>query len=518
MQRARGPAVRIDIRVFGQRLDQTDLVVGVENGEVRAESRRLRVAPQHACRKRVKGADPEAVHGIADQPGDPVAHLARRLVGKGHGEDLAWPGLPRHRDMSEPRRQYPGLARTGSGQHEERPLRGLDSLALLVVEGVEIGRARGGSDQVSRHGPSYQPGRPGCGRFATAARRCPARLPFPYIRSEPQNGVAAMTRRRAQYFLRNAAVSALFSALAAGAVAAAEPPSAPNPLAAVVALESRVPAEARTAAALGTKRQGSGVVIDDAGLVLTIGYLILEAESIELSVGESRRVFADVLAYDHETGLGLVRASPSAGRGAHPHRLVRSAGPRPPGRGGERRRAPRGDRRLCRFAAGVRGLVGISAGKGDFHRARASQFRRCRADRRGRKAGRRGLVAGARRGGGKPAARRQHVRADRQPQADPRRSDRRGPRRPAVPAVARPLPAGNPRQAVRRPRPARRAPPTGPGSSPAISCSAWPARRSPPCRATTGPCGAWVRPASRCRSTCCAATGRPTSRSARSTA
>ena len=133
-----------------------------------------------------------------------------------------------------------------------------------------------------------------------------------------------MTRRRAQYFLRNAAVSALFSALAAGAVAAAEPPSAPNPLAAVVALESKVPAEARTAAALGTKRQGSGVVIDDAGLVLTIGYLILEAESIELSVGESRRVSADVLAYDHETGLGLVRASRPLGVAPIP---IGSSGP-----------------------------------------------------------------------------------------------------------------------------------------------------------------------------------------------
>ena len=103
------------------------------------------------------------------------------------------------------------------------------------------------------------------------------------------------------------ALSTLFAVLAAGTVAAAEPK--PDLLSAVVGLESKVPAEARTAAALGTKRQGSGVVIDDAGLVLTIGYLILEAESVELSVAESRRISADVLAYDHETGLGLVRAS-----------------------------------------------------------------------------------------------------------------------------------------------------------------------------------------------------------------
>ena len=118
-----------------------------------------------------------------------------------------------------------------------------------------------------------------------------------------------MTRRRAQYSFRNSVLSAVFAVLAAGTVAAAEPRPAPDLLSAVVGLESKVPAEARTAAALGTKRQGSGVVIDDAGLVLTIGYLILEAESVELSVGESRRISADVLAYDHETGLGLVRAA-----------------------------------------------------------------------------------------------------------------------------------------------------------------------------------------------------------------
>ncbi|MDE0334279.1 MAG: S1C family serine protease [Defluviicoccus sp.] len=118
-----------------------------------------------------------------------------------------------------------------------------------------------------------------------------------------------MIRRRALYPVGYSLACVLFAAMAAGQVAASEPPAASNPLEAVVGLESNVPAEARTAAALGTKRQGSGVVIDDAGLVLTIGYLILEAESIELNVGGSRRVSADVLAYDHETGLGLVRAS-----------------------------------------------------------------------------------------------------------------------------------------------------------------------------------------------------------------
>ena len=138
-----------------------------------------------------------------------------------------------------------------------------------------------------------------------------------------------MIRRRALYCFRISLVYVLFAAMTAGTAAAAEPPSAPDPLSAVVGLESKVPAEARTAAALGTKRQGSGVVIDDAGLVLTIGYLILEADSIELSVGGSRRVSANVLAYDHETGLGLVRASRPLGVAPIP---IGSSGPLARGR------------------------------------------------------------------------------------------------------------------------------------------------------------------------------------------
>ncbi len=79
-------------------------------------------------------------------------------------------------------------------------------------------------------------------------------------------------------------------------------------LSAIVQLRSEVPAEARTARGLGTERQGSGVVIDDSGLVLTIGYLVLEASRIELTVGGVRTVSASFVAYDHETGFGLIRA------------------------------------------------------------------------------------------------------------------------------------------------------------------------------------------------------------------
>lgn len=59
---------------------------------------------------------------------------------------------------------------------------------------------------------------------------------------------------------------------------------------------------------LGTRREGSGVVIRDSGLVLTIGYLITEAEEVWLTTRGGRVVPAHALAYDQETGFGLVQA------------------------------------------------------------------------------------------------------------------------------------------------------------------------------------------------------------------
>ena len=79
-------------------------------------------------------------------------------------------------------------------------------------------------------------------------------------------------------------------------------------LSAVVAVEAFVPDDARTAPILGGERLGSGVVIDGAGLVVTIGYLILEATDTWIRTGGGQRIAADVVAYDHETGFGLLRA------------------------------------------------------------------------------------------------------------------------------------------------------------------------------------------------------------------
>ena len=81
-----------------------------------------------------------------------------------------------------------------------------------------------------------------------------------------------------------------------------------GPLDAVVGVRATVPADAHTAEVLGTLRAGSGVVIGEDGLVLTIGYLILEAISAEIVLPDGRAVPADIVAYDYDTGFGLLRA------------------------------------------------------------------------------------------------------------------------------------------------------------------------------------------------------------------
>jgi len=79
---------------------------------------------------------------------------------------------------------------------------------------------------------------------------------------------------------------------------------------AIVKLSIKAVEDARTASHLGTEREGTGVLIDASGLIVTIGYLILEASSI-LVVARDGRVFpASVAGYDHATGFGLLRTAP----------------------------------------------------------------------------------------------------------------------------------------------------------------------------------------------------------------
>ena len=76
---------------------------------------------------------------------------------------------------------------------------------------------------------------------------------------------------------------------------------------AVVTVRAEIPEDAFTASVLGTERVGNGVVIRDDGLILTIGYLITEAETVWLTTNRGDVVAGYPLAYDQATGLGLIQ-------------------------------------------------------------------------------------------------------------------------------------------------------------------------------------------------------------------
>ena len=124
-------------------LQQRDLVVGVEDREARLEADRLGVAAQDARRDRMEGAEPHAFGGAADHRFQPLAHLARRLVGEGDRENLGREGAAGREDMRQPGGQHPGFAGAGAGQHQHRPVDRLDRPALRLVEAGHVNGVAG---------------------------------------------------------------------------------------------------------------------------------------------------------------------------------------------------------------------------------------------------------------------------------------------------------------------------------------------------------------------------------------
>ena len=75
----------------------------------------------------------------------------------------------------------------------------------------------------------------------------------------------------------------------------------------VVNLHTTVPRDHPSAAVLGDERMGSGVIVNDAGLILTVNYVVMGAQTVQVSFLKGRRQKAEVVAQDFETGLALVR-------------------------------------------------------------------------------------------------------------------------------------------------------------------------------------------------------------------
>ena len=111
-----------------------------------------------------------------------------------------------------------------------------------------------------------------------------------------------------------AGMACLSAALPPAQAAATAPPAAHTPREMtvdslpVVKVRSKAVPNARSESTLGRRREGTGVVIDSNGLVMTIGYLIIEAENVELSTADGRVFPATVVGYDNVTGLGLLKA------------------------------------------------------------------------------------------------------------------------------------------------------------------------------------------------------------------
>ena len=86
------------------------------------------------------------------------------------------------------------------------------------------------------------------------------------------------------------------------------PPDAEKFFQSIFKVKIRAVPNARSSATLGQEREGTAVVIADDGLLVTIGYLIVEADEVNLVDQQGKTIPARVVAYDHATGLGLVRA------------------------------------------------------------------------------------------------------------------------------------------------------------------------------------------------------------------
>jgi serine protease Do len=102
-------------------------------------------------------------------------------------------------------------------------------------------------------------------------------------------------------------LTATFAALVGGGSATAQDAWVEELVSAVVRIKTHINPEGRTVAGLGREREGSGIVIDNDGLVLTIGYLMVEAYAAEIVDNNGRTVPANVVGYDHESGFGLLR-------------------------------------------------------------------------------------------------------------------------------------------------------------------------------------------------------------------
>ncbi len=142
---ARGPALLVDVLNFQKLLEQPDLVVDVEDGEIALQADQLGVPSQDFHADRMKRAEPRhALDHAADDVADAVLHFARRLVGEGDGQYLAGPGAAGGENVRDAHGEHAGLAGAGAGEHQHRAVQRLDGEPLFGIKPGEVSRARSG--------------------------------------------------------------------------------------------------------------------------------------------------------------------------------------------------------------------------------------------------------------------------------------------------------------------------------------------------------------------------------------
>jgi len=143
-QHARRPALVVDVLGLQQLLQEPDLVVDIEHGEVGFQLHQFGMGAQDPSADGMKGPEPwHAFNGLAQHLAEPQLHLPRRLVGEGDRQDLPGTGAAQAEDVGDAAGQHAGLAGAGPGQHQHRSVQRFHRLALLGIEAGEILRGRG---------------------------------------------------------------------------------------------------------------------------------------------------------------------------------------------------------------------------------------------------------------------------------------------------------------------------------------------------------------------------------------
>ena len=204
-----------------------------------------------------------------------------------------------------------------------------------------------------------------------------------------EKGTATMRDDRRVGFTLSLLLALTLALFAAAPARAATPDEL---VAAVVRIKTFINPDGQTVQSLGREREGSGIVIDEDGLVLTIGYLMVEAHAAQIVTNEGRTVPAEIVGYDHESGFGLLRATVPLK--VKPLAFGKSADvkERDPVLVIGARRRRRGDAGIRRLQARVRWWLGISARRGDLYLAAARRLERRGARLARGQAGRRRLA------------------------------------------------------------------------------------------------------------------------------